>query len=642
MRVVAEASIQDGEDLIVQEDGGWRLRYRHGERIRQASFDTSEELFRKLGDDEDLRLGFYREWVDPKVDSLDVNLFISLDLSTQTDELGIWNSNTSFYYKRYFAPFGKNFMGYSRKVSRELGYSFRDVLVNGISPEGGKSWETFVPGEISVNSELVLTTGTPALAFVTVNDARFLVDTPLDRARNIRYDNLSRQIRALAGMFHMAFEDPELFPDFKMRLKDTMRSLKARTMVFPRRSIVPDLPRTEAVGVVRNGKKKSYKGVRGEYFEVVDDDGAFYVNRIRVEQVQVEGYYMDPATGRISYAPDRGIQGDQSYPMLIKMDWRDKEWMVVLFPCQAFNFYDIVDPRYLTKLSEVTVFDETNASPVEYGYTIGEGPSAKDEAVGVLFARPGAFVKMGFGAGILGFRSLLLNSENPDDKEEALGAGFAMEPGELLRAHLLPVGQGHVDPRRGAHARAAGVRHREPAPERPPRARPGGAGTGGDGPGAQGVERVRAPHALRHRPRVEGLPRRQVDPERRHPGHHLLHGPGPSLCLLRRAPADHGGHDTAPDHGLRRHLPRHLGRPLHRPPRLRAVQPLRHSPGLRHPRPRQPRHVDHLGPLQRADEEAAHRGGRHSRHGREPLQRLPHRLPPGHLEHGGAASCARR
>ncbi len=427
VRAIVQSSLLEGDDIIRQEDGGWSVRYRDGDEVAQQSFDDRAALERELGADEDLRLGFYREWVDPKVDSLDVKLFISLDLSTQTDELGIWNSNSSFYYKRYFAPFGKNFMNYSRQVSQALDYTFRDVLVNGISPEGGKSWETFVPGEISVNSELVLTTGTPALAFVTVNDARFLVDTPLDRPQNVRYDNLARQIRALAGMFHMAFEDPELFPDFKMRLKDTLRSLKAKAMVFPRRSIVPDLPRNGAIGVVRNGKKKSYKGVRGEYFEVVDDAGAFYVNRIRVNSVQVEGYYTDPATGRITYAPDRGIQGDKAYPMKIAMDWRDKEWMVVLFPCQAFNFFDIVDPRYLTKLSQVTVFDETNTAPVEYGYTIGEGPSARDEPVGVLFARPGALVKMGFGAGLLGFRSLLLNSVNADDKEEALGTGFAME-----------------------------------------------------------------------------------------------------------------------------------------------------------------------------------------------------------------------
>ena len=392
-------------------------------------YDGALELGNELIDDDDLRSDFYREWVNPKVDSLDIKLFISLDLSSQTDELGVWNSNTSFYYKRYFAPFGKNFMNYSRLISRAMGYSYRDVLVNGISPEGGKSWETFVPGEISVNSELVLTTGTPALAFVTVNDARFRVDTPLDRPEFVNYDNLSRQVRALAGMFHMAFEDPELFPDFKMRLKDTMRSLKGRTMVFPRRSIVPDLPRTNAVGVVRNGKKKSYKGVRGEYYEVVDDEGAFYINRIRVNSVQIEGYYTDPATGRITYAPDRGVQGDKSYPMKITMDWRDKEWMVVLFPCEAYNFFDIVDPRYLTKLAEVTVFDETNTNPVEYGYTIGEGPSAKDEPVGVLFARPGTRAKLGFRAGILGFRSLLLNSTSAESKESALGDGFLMRPG---------------------------------------------------------------------------------------------------------------------------------------------------------------------------------------------------------------------
>jgi hypothetical protein len=404
---------------------------REGDRfvVADESFSSLEKLEAELADDEDLRLAFYKEWVDPKVDSLGVKLFVSLDLSTQTDELGVWNSNTSFYYKRYFAPFGKNFMSYARILSRELGYDDRDILVNGISPEGGKSWETFVPGEISVNSELVLDTGTPALAFVTVNDARFLADTPLDRAFEVNHENLARQIRALAGMFHMAFEDPELFPDFKMRLKDTMRTLKGRTMVFPRRSIVPDLARPGAVASVRNGKKKSYKGVRGEHFEVVDSDGAFYDNRIRVNSVQIEGYFMDPATGEVTYAPDRGEQGDGSYPMKISMDWRDKQWMVVLFPCESFNFFDIVDPRYLTKLSQVTIFDETNTTPVEYGYTIGEGPSARNEPVGVLFARPGTIVKLGFGASILGFRSLLLNSESADDKDRALGAGFAIQPG---------------------------------------------------------------------------------------------------------------------------------------------------------------------------------------------------------------------
>ncbi len=397
--------------------------------LGEERFADKAEFLAEVNDDADLRLQLFRRWVDPKVDSLEVKLFISLDLSTQTDELGVWNSNSSFYYKRYFAPFGKNFMRYAREISRELDYQRRDVLVNGISPEGGMSWSTFVPGEISVNSELVLATGTPALAFVTVNDARFLVDTPLDRPHQANYDNLGKQIRMLAGMFHMAFEDPELFPDFKMRLRDNLRSLTGRTMVFPRRSIIPDLARTGAVAVVRNGKKKSYKGVRGEYYEIVDETGSFYVNRVRVNNVQIEAYYMDPITGRIVYAPDKGVQGDKAYPMKVTMDWRDKQWMVILFPCVAYNFYDIVDPRYLTKLSNVSVFDETDSAPVEYGYTTGEGPSAGNEPVGVLFARPGSRIKMGFGAGLLGFRSLLLNATSVTDKDRAEGEGFEMRSG---------------------------------------------------------------------------------------------------------------------------------------------------------------------------------------------------------------------
>ena len=422
VRRVTLAAIEEG---LVGWSGG-QLSF--GDR----RFGSEDGLVEELIANDDLRLALYEDWVDHKVDPLSVKLFISLDLSTQTDELGVWNGNSEFYFQRYFAPFGKRFMGYARELSRALGYNHEDVLINGISPSGGMSWDTYVPGEISVNSELVMATGTPALAFVTVNDARFLVDTPLDCLDEVRVANLVKQIRALAGMLHMAFEDPRLFPDFRMRLTDTLGSLTTRTMTFPRRSIVADLPRTGTVGVIHNGRKKSYKGVRGEYYELVDGNGAMYVNRIRlgaygVPTLQIEAYYMDPATGHITYAPDRGVQGA---PPAIKMDWRDKMWQMVLFPCQAYNLYDLVDPRYLTKLAQITVFDEFNQPPVEYGYTIGEGPSAKeDEPLGVLFARSGDRIKLGLGADILGFRYLLLNSVVSDDTDLALGQGYRVAPG---------------------------------------------------------------------------------------------------------------------------------------------------------------------------------------------------------------------
>ena len=365
-----------------------------------------------------------------------IKLFIGLDLSTHTDEIGVWNSSTSFYFKRYFAPFGRKFMGISKEVSKALGRNPKDTLVNGISPEGGMSWTTYVPGEISVDSELVLAAGTPALSFVTVNDARFIVDTPLDTPERVNFENLTRQTQLLACLFHAAFHDPELFPDFKMRLKDNLLTLKGSIMTFPRRSIVPDRPRKGAVAVLHNGKKKSYKGVRGEFYEVVDDNGEFTLSRIRVRSVELEGFYMDPNTGDITYAPDRGVQGDKAYPMRFSMDWREKKWMIVVFPCIATDLYDLVDPRYLTKLSTINVFDETNSAPVEYGYSIGMQATGMEatKPVGVLFTRPETKVKVALGSGLIGFRFLLLNALSAENSEVAKGEGFEIKhPGSFVQ-----------------------------------------------------------------------------------------------------------------------------------------------------------------------------------------------------------------
>ena len=365
-----------------------------------------------------------------------IKLFIGLDLSTKTDELGVWNSSTDFYFKRYFAPFGRKFMAISREMSKALGRDPKHTLANGISPEAGMSWQTYVPGEISVDSELVLATGTPALSFVTINDARFAVDTPLDTPSKVNYENLTRQVRFLAGLFYAAFDDPEFFPDFKMRLKDNLMTLEGNIMTFPRRSIVPDRPRKGAVAVLHNGKKKSYKGVRGEFYEVVDDKGRFEISRIRVRSVELEAFYMDPYSGTITYAPDRGVQGDKSYPMRFSMDWRHKKWMIVLFPCIGTDFYDIVDPRYLTKLTTINVFDETNSSPVEFGYSIGMQAVGNEATrpVGVVFTRPETKVKIAMGSGLIGFRFLLLNSANAVGTEAAKGAGYKIDaPGSFVQ-----------------------------------------------------------------------------------------------------------------------------------------------------------------------------------------------------------------
>jgi hypothetical protein len=170
-------------------------------------------------------------------------LFISLDLSSQTDQLGIWNNTYSYDLKRFFVPFGRRFTAYAQEIGPLLGREAQKCLVNGISPIKGLDWSTYVPGGVSVNSQIALKAGLVSLAFVTVNDARLGVDTPLDLPEQVKYDNLERQIAFLNGIFSRAFRDPELFADledFEPVLKDELRSFIVNVRAFPRRSQVPD------------------------------------------------------------------------------------------------------------------------------------------------------------------------------------------------------------------------------------------------------------------------------------------------------------------------------------------------------------------------------------------------------------------
>ncbi|MFQ6041154.1 MAG: M28 family peptidase, partial [Candidatus Poribacteria bacterium] len=60
------------------------------------------------------------------------------------------------------------------------GLSGTTNFVNAISATGGKTWQTYIPGKIAFDSEVATLAGMTGIAFATINDARVLVDTPLD------------------------------------------------------------------------------------------------------------------------------------------------------------------------------------------------------------------------------------------------------------------------------------------------------------------------------------------------------------------------------------------------------------------------------------------------------------------------------
>ncbi len=370
---------------------------------------------------------------------IDIDLFIGLDLSSQTAELGVSsqtagfgaNAAVNYFYTRFFAIFGKSFTRYATAIATGMGAPSKDVMVDGINPKGGMTWDMYIPGEnIKSDSEVVLYAGTPALSLTTVNDARFRVDTPLDRPEFVNYGNLTRQIRVLAGMLDLSLSSDEFLPDYKLDPDDRMRGLKGFVRTFPRRSITPDKPRPGAIAAMRMGLEKSIKGVRRIYYDLADEKGEYYIPGVAERRVHVRAYYIDPESGEITYAPNLGRQG-KIYSGNFDMNWWITKQTVILFPCVATDFYGTVDPRYLTTLSNISVYGVGNTAPQEYGYAVGFGP---DEPVGVVFTSPGERVKIAMRSGMIGVRYLLLNSKSSDNEWDARGEGFqTLSSGTLIR-----------------------------------------------------------------------------------------------------------------------------------------------------------------------------------------------------------------
>ncbi len=389
---------------------------------------------------------------------INVSLFIGLDLSSRNDEIGVFHRGNfftinEFYYQRLFAPFGKKFEEYAqnicgqRLVAREIitqediehvsartqnenesiekirkiiGAEVKDIFVNGISPKRGINWSSYIPDYIALDSELVMVAGIPAISLVTVNDMRSCVDTPVDTVQKVNFVNLLRQVQFLKPLIRRALNDPHLFPESKMKLKDSLGRLEGRIVTFnPSKSFVPDDPVEGAVAFIRKSIS-SFMGVRGSFYELTNENGEFIISGW--SSGLTEAYKIDPQDGEIILAPDRGVNGDQQYPMI-------NGRMIVLFPCVSTDIYDLVDPRYLTTLSQVNVFDTANSTPFAYGYSVDETVQRTSDVspYGVIFSQPGKRLKVGMASSIVGLRMLFLNSPGIESKDMAEGMGYGVD-----------------------------------------------------------------------------------------------------------------------------------------------------------------------------------------------------------------------
>ncbi len=361
---------------------------------------------------------------------INMKLFIGLDLSSARNQVGvnyagILFAGNSFEKQRFFTPFGKTFMRHAAALSRFGGFA-SDMLMNVITPSQGILSTNFFPaGDIAVDAELVFWTGFPALTFATIFDGREYVDTPLDIVDRVNIRNVYMQATFLTGLFAKGVNDPNLFPDFKMQLDDRFVSGGIKVVEFdPTENYIPSKPKPGAVVRFRR-YNKSISGVKNEIFVVADSNGVAESTELEAGRTYpTEGYVLDEESGDIIYAPDRGPYGAGAYPLEITMDWVDKQKPTVVFRSEATNIYDLVDPRFLTRLNEAVLLNESGSPPLEWGMTFQDGGwtsgNTYEEDTAVLFTRPDSRFKVTMSTGLLGRRLILTNA----DENNPEGIGF--------------------------------------------------------------------------------------------------------------------------------------------------------------------------------------------------------------------------
>ena len=395
-------------------------------KLQLADFDLphlSYELTRIGLQTEDV--GLYTE-----PDSLDLALFISLDLSSHSNRVAIWNTNHRLQFQRVFAPLARSFIGYEEEARQHSrGGKPRAALVNGISPPRGRTLESYLSGgEAISNGAIARSVGILTLELRTVEDPRLRLDSPLDRVEFVDFESLSRQSELINDLLHRALSDHQLYGHDPVGL----RASHDQNIHDQQRTIHGSLRRPAAHGA-RIGEPVPF-GIASlwpdrvhvwrPWLAMTDEKGHYRISGMPPMSLEVHGFLLDPPTGDITHATDRGELAQKIGLIQQSLTKNETDWTTVLFPAASLDLYErISTSRFFTMGDwDTKIMDQRGISPRTYGYSVGE---FGDEAM-VLFGAPGDSLRLVDGS------VMLLANAASQPGEDATGSGFSTSARRLM------------------------------------------------------------------------------------------------------------------------------------------------------------------------------------------------------------------
>lgn len=430
------------------------------------------------------------------------DLFIALDLASTGDRVGAFNAGHAYWdnlgarrLPSLFAPLGTHLGALAHRTALLTGlYTAGEYTARGmernptLSPfveslsgtsllKAGVEWRALLPQGMAHEAETAMLFGHLGFCFATWGAERFRVDSPLDTFERFNRENLAAQVRSIKPMLDEMLNNDAAENGFITRIEDILDwERQAHRAVFfpasgtnngivtgrvvefvPRKNYIPDEPKTDALVVIRQEFENTYPGVRSEPVRrvwTVAHGASAQAASFRFANIgrgiaggfadrsrEIDAYVLDPDSGDIVYAKDRGRNGEETYPTVIYKYTTPPEVgrTVAVFPCKAVDVFDLYDPRYLQPLAGLRVLDaRTNSDPESFGVSFSEPvyDNPYSEACATIFIQrrqgaAGAFKLLG-SAGIFGQRLALLNAT----RDVPTGVGIAAECGAVFDTPL--------------------------------------------------------------------------------------------------------------------------------------------------------------------------------------------------------------
>ena len=377
--------------------------------------------------------------------------FINLDLTSRTPTVGFFAK--SWFYNQMtvgsenillnqFGGLAKNLGRYSEDIAKKENRPVEEFFVDGVTGKDGRTWRSYLPSLVALDSEVATMAGLPGVSFATANDGRLYQDTPFDTVNRLDMRNLTAQVATVEMLMRKSFNDIAYGDAKNLNIFPATDTLTNNFGFFTGRGIyrnvqqatsfLPDTPMPDSqignageqsLGVVvsdRGGnplEQKSYDGVRGLMIERANYSKATAKDKQVAQFTFVGPRVGDPKgggtpnyefeaftidrNGHMIFAPDRGAERQRFSPMFnkatatlsykdVKLNAINPDASLIVFQSRASTLFDTLDQRYFTVLTEITVLDaKIDANPVQYGYlrpAAGPGVAAI-EPIAIVFGK---------------------------------------------------------------------------------------------------------------------------------------------------------------------------------------------------------------------------------------------------------------